>query len=684
MKLKSVPLLLCLAMLLLSGCMRQVTHTPIAPTKLPTESDQIGEESGLPTSIPTRTRIPTRTPHPSPTPDPNTLTICLGAEPDNLFLYGGSMLVKSSVLEAIYDGPIDALGYRYRPVILEKLPSLADGDALIEAVSVQEGDWVVADNGELVQLNHGEKVRPAGCNRPDCAIEWNGGPLQMAQLSAYFTLVEGLKWSDGQSLTAYDSAYSYQIARQCLDLPGCYGGGPVGRGTIERTAAYTALDERITRWTGLPGFLDPQYATNFFQPLPRHQLSDLSIEEMNNAEKTARTPLGWGPYIIDEWRYGEYIRLNKNPHYFRAVEGLPRFERLVFRFTGENSPANIEALLSKKCAIVDQDASLDDAIPQLLELDAQGLLQAHLTTGTVWEHADFSIGHADYDDGYQAGVDRPDFFGDVRTRQAIALCMDRQRVINELLFGLSLAPDSYLPAGHPLYNPEVSRYSYDPRAGIALLEQVGWVDHDDNPATARVARGVDKVPEGTLLAFAYATTTAALRQEATVILAESLAQCGIQVELMYYPASDFFTDPPVGELFSRRFDSAQFAWLAGVQPPCELFMSENIPGDPEATGADGKPRFPKGWAGQNNSGYSNPAFDEACRAAREALPGQPGYVENHLKAQEIFAADLPVVPLFLRLKVTAARADLCGYAMDSTMNSDTWNIEEYGIGEECQ
>lgn len=48
-------------------------------------------------------------------------------------------------------------------------------------------------------------------------------------------------------------------------------------------------------------------------------------------------------------------------------------------------------------------------------------------------------------------------------------------------------------------------------------------------------------------------------------------------------------------------------------PPCDLFMSENIPGDPEALNPDGRSRFPQGWAGQNNSGYSNPEFDEACQ-----------------------------------------------------------------------
>jgi len=98
----------------------------------------------------------------------------------------------------------------------------------------------------------------------------------------------------------------------------------------------------------------------------------------------------------------------------------------------------------------------------------------------------------------------------------------------------------------------------------------------------------------------------------------------------------------------------------------------------------GSRRFPMGWAGQNNSGYSNPEFDEACQAAREALPGGPGYVEHHRRAQEIFAEDLPAIPLFQPVWATAARADFCGHQMDPTAYSDTWNIEVYDYGEGCE
>jgi len=87
---------------------------------------------------------------------------------------------------------------------------------------------------------------------------------------------------------------------------------------------------------------------------------------------------------------------------------------------------------------------------------------------------------------------------------------------------------------------------------------------------------------------------------------------------------------------------------------------------------------------ENNSGYSSSEFDQACKAALAAIPGQPGFIENHLLAQEIFSRDLPVVPLYNWIWVTAARVDMCGYWMDSTANSDTWNIEEYGYGDECE
>jgi peptide/nickel transport system substrate-binding protein len=101
---------------------------------------------------------------------PRTLVVCLGQEPDTLYIYGGSMAAALNVQEAIYDGPIDNNSFSYQPVILEKLPNINDGDAVINPVDVAAGDTVIADDGSIVELAEGMMVRPAGCRSSECAI----------------------------------------------------------------------------------------------------------------------------------------------------------------------------------------------------------------------------------------------------------------------------------------------------------------------------------------------------------------------------------------------------------------------------------------------------------------------------------------------------------------------------------
>jgi len=57
------------------------------------------------------------------------------------------------------------------------------------------------------------------------------------------------------------------------------------------------------------------------------------------------------------------------------------------------------------------------------------------------------------------------------------------------------------------------------------------------------------------------------------------------------------------------------------------------------------------------------------------------YEQNHKEAQRIFGEQLPVAPLYLRVKLAATRPDMKNFIMDSTENSEMWNIEEFDIGE---
>lgn len=622
----------------------------------------------------------------TPTPEPEgerTLVICLGQEPDTLYKYGGSMLAAAQVEEAIWDGgsepgAVDSRSFAYQPILFEKLPSLADGDAVINTVTVAEGDTVVDADQNPVSLEAGLMVVSAGETE---AAEYTGGDLEMEQMVVTFSVLPDLQWSDGTPLTANDFVYDFNL-RADPD-------SDITKFTIERTTSFDAPDDLTLVWTGLPGYKDATYFLNGFEPSPEHAWGQFTAAELKEAEVSARLPVGYGPYVIEEWVQGDNIRMTKNPLYHRAAEGLPKFENLVYRIIGENSNAAIAAVLAGECDIIDQTTGLDDQSELLLELQSAGQINPTFVTGTTWEHVDFGIQHIDYDDGYQAS-DRPDFFSDLRTRQAFIMCMDRQALVDTITFGQSIVIDTYIPPQHPLFNAESSHYDFDVAAGSALLEEVGWMDTDGDPTTPRVSQGVANVPDGTELRVAYESTDATLRQQVTQILQQSMAECGIAAEIQLYPASEWFADGPEGKLFGRRFDLGEFAWLTGVQPPCELYDARFVPGEPGGTYVPiqdpeaGELTFDQGWGGQNNAGFYNADYQAACGTALTSLPGQPAYDQAHLDAQTIFSEQLPVAPLFLRLKLAATRTDMCNFITDPTENSEMWNIEEFDYGPACE
>ena len=146
---------------------------------------------------------------------------------------------------------------------------------------------------------------------------------------------------------------------------------------------------------------------------------------------------------------------------------------------------------------------------------------------------------------------------------------------------------------------------------------------------------------------------------------------------------------PEGDLFGRKYDLGNFIWLTGVTPPCDKYLSGLTPGPAGESWIsiqDGMERAfgISGWFGDNLTGFANEEYDAACRAALNSLPELPEFETVHLEAQRIFAEQLPVVPLYLRIRPAATRPDLCGLIMDMTNISGYWNIEEFDYGEGCE
>jgi peptide/nickel transport system substrate-binding protein len=218
----------------------------------------------------------------------------------------------------------------------------------------------------------------------------------------------------------------------------------------------------------------------------------------------------------------------------------------------------------------------------------------------------------------------------------------------------------------------VPNYPYNPDAGNALLDQIGWKDYDNNPSTPRVAVNISTVYMGAPLTLKYYTTTAEARRQVADLIKTDLAACGVGLEITQLSADELFAEGPAGIVFGRQFDLAQFSWSPSSVPGCRFYTTGQM-----NTAASS-------WTGYNVSGYSNAEFDAACRSAADALPGQENYVSSQETVQSIFANDLPVLPLYELPRIGLTRTDLCGYQMDATSRSALWNIEQLDYGTICQ
>jgi len=589
------------------------------------------------------------------------LTICLGHEPNTLYIHDNPNPAAKSVLEAIYDGPLDSRDYDYQPVTLQRVPSLALDDASIFSVPVAEGDWVIDAKGDLIELIEGVRVYPAGCQTTSCITTYKKDMnLEMEEMVVNFSFLGDMRWADGAPLTADDSVYAFDLATASRE--------PTSEYLLERTKSYEAADPNSVTWRGIPGYRDNGYMTNFWAPMPYHFWSVFSATELIDADVSSRFPLGWGAFVVDEWIPGEGIRLAKNPLYHGADEGLPKLDVINFRFVTDPDTA-IAALLEGECDLLDPSIPLDGQVALLQQLEAAGQIQFHSTSKMSMESLHIGINPSSHDDGIISGNDRPQLLSNPKTRRALAYCLARQEVVDTVLHGLGTVPDSYIPNEHPLYTSDLSLYSFDPSEGANLLNEIGWKDLDNDPSTPRTALNVPDIPTGTRLELDYLTTTSIQRRQSSEILADSLQRCGIGVNLQYLSPEEFYASGPDGVLFGRNFDLAQFAMgTEGNIPRCEWFSTASIP------------NAANGWRGENISGFSNKAYDEACDQASYKLPNEPLFRETYQNTLTVYAEELPAIPLYPYLRVAASRPDFCGFSLDATVESPLWNIEEFDYG----
>ena len=134
-------------------------------------------------------------------------------------------------------------------------------------------------------------------------------------LTYTFHLKQGVKFSDGNPVTGEDWAWSILRVKD-IEAPFKF--------SVEAIEDVTAPDDNTLviklkePWAPILGDLS---------------MVNVSVQEKAYYEKVgqevySQKPIGTGPYIVKEWKKGEYLLLEKNPYYH--IEGLPKTEELKF------------------------------------------------------------------------------------------------------------------------------------------------------------------------------------------------------------------------------------------------------------------------------------------------------------------------------------------------------------------
>lgn len=591
-------------------------------------------------NLPTQEQTVTETSEPETpedliTPNPTatqtlskTLNICTAEFPESLFPYDGLVnSTKANVLAMIQASPFELVDGELNPVILEKIPTQADGDLRLEPGSVQEGQVVVNAWGDLVVLKPGVLVRPSGCRQFECANVWDGeSPLEMDRMVLEFTLREDLLWSDGNPVTAGDSIFSFQ-----LDDETSFGGY---RWALDRTESYTALDARTIQWVGRPGFTTADMGKFFWNPLPSFTYDHgWSLSDVQMDDNMTTSPLSYGAFVLTGWDEMQ-MQFEPNPYYFLADEGLPFLDTLTIQLVIGGPQEAWEALNSGQCDLLDSKFGLENHPDLIAQINEDERFVVHPVTRGDWMQLVFGI----------SSFNHTSFLNDPLMRQAIAACLDREELRDMTTGGLSELWPSFLPPERSqpdLDNP----LTFDPQHGQDLLAQLGWGEVDGDPGMSLKALDVANVPMGTELSLSLLVSNSGLHQDLADVIKGSLGDCGIGVALNRMSSSELYAPGPNGPLFGRRFDLALISWQPMPDLDCKYYVMPQIPDEDNI------------WIGTNISGLEDKGYDQSCVDAALALPEK--FSSAVSDAEQRFLSVMPSIPLFSIPQVVITSSTVC-------------------------
>lgn len=419
---------------------------------------------------------------------------------------------------------------------------------------------------------------------PELAESWE----QVDDVTYVFKLLQGVKFHNGKDFKAEDVKFSFD---RIMDDKT----GSSRKPDFTPVKSLEIVDDYTVKFT-----LNAPYGPFLTK------LESLTILPNDPAMDITQTPIGTGPFTFVEWVTGQNITLKKNPGY--RIAGQPYLDEVIFRPIPEPSTRVVEL----QSGNVDLLNTLPSKDVETLKADAN--IAVYAIDGVVRDHIGFNMEKAPF-------KDNPNL------RKAIGWAIDRQTIVDSIMYGLASPAQVAIPT---------SNWGYD-----ATTE--GAFGYDLEKAKEFYAQADPKPTELTV----KVSPTYPEEIKMAELLQQDLAKIGISLKIEQREWSTW-----IDEVVSKGDYEVEIVLISGGSDPDDFFYQWHHTGEVFNI-----------WR------YSDPEMDKLLEDARSSVD-QAARKELYAKIQQKLIADAPLVHIIYRQSVIAARAALKDFVMTGRYDMD--------------
>ena len=277
-------------------------------------------------------------------------------------------------------------------------------------------------------------------------------------LTYTFKLRDGLKFSDGQPLTADDVVFTYKIAYD----PAYKDFASPRRGDLETYVdSVTATDQStvvIKTKTVFAPFLGAHASYGI---LPKHVLGSLDGKALNTADFNNGPTVTNGAFKFVKWDKGQQVTMERNPNYWGGAANLDQWIYKVL-------PDSVAVTNQLKTGEIDIGPVDPGQYDNLKGTDSVAIAEFPVPTFTFYAY--------NLDPAKPAGK----LFGQKEVRQALLYALNRQQIVTAIFFGHGSVANSVEPPTSWAYKEKPTvLYNFDKAKAESLLDGAGWAKGSD-------------------------------------------------------------------------------------------------------------------------------------------------------------------------------------------------------------